>query len=237
MLKATIELFRVHKDCKVKFSVFINDENDIKTNTANQLTVNKFNYMGNDYLKITPYPFITVDISDKTERKDEWSSNTFFNANRRELYGLVKKLNKVYNSFISEKDLFYYDNNRLMLNIQKAKQCSDYCICSSKIILIQPCVIESDENYEKQYEGVFLCINSLDYHTKLTFEELEFLIYELKKLDMSSLAIQLVNTVVMMSNKDKRIIRSNPVPEIIEQEKIDIKPAIYKENKKEIPDI
>ena len=62
MYKATIDLLNINKSFKVKFSVIITNDIDPKTKFATKV-VNKFKFNGNDYLKISPHPYLTIDIS------------------------------------------------------------------------------------------------------------------------------------------------------------------------------
>ena len=62
MFKASIEIAKINKAFKVKFAIIIQSENDVKQSHQN-LLVNKFSYMGNEYLRVNPRPFITLDIS------------------------------------------------------------------------------------------------------------------------------------------------------------------------------
>ena len=74
MQKATIELFKVHKSFTVKFSLVTKDDN---TDSFKKL-VNKFNYGGNEYIKITPHPFVTIDITTKADKKEGGTAERTF---------------------------------------------------------------------------------------------------------------------------------------------------------------
>ena len=55
MYKASIELARINKSLKLKFGLIIESESEKKNY---QKIVSKFNYAGNDYLRINPKPFV-----------------------------------------------------------------------------------------------------------------------------------------------------------------------------------
>lgn len=233
MYKASIELFKVHSSCKVKFSLVIKDD---KEDQYNQL-ISKFNFSGNDYIKITPYPFITIDITSKMDKNEMWSSNRSFNLNRRELYNFIGRLNQLYSRFISEKSLFYYDDNQtLCVNKELSEKYKEYVVCGNKTILLQTCVVELDNH--DLYEGIFLSINSIDYFTYLTYSDIGYLLYELKRISMSDLTMQVINTIYLTEEMEKKQLQKKaPVSEVVVQEIIDTKPRIRIEDETVIPEI
>ena len=89
MLKASLLLFKVHENFKVTFNIFINDNNQKNPNLQ---LINKFNFQGNDYLKINPYPFLTCDITSRADKKEGWNTNLFFNLNRKDLFKFLQIL-------------------------------------------------------------------------------------------------------------------------------------------------
>lgn len=201
MQKVTVELFKVHKYFKVKFSLITKDDNP---NGFNRKLIDKFNFKGNEYVKINPFPFITIDITNKMDKNEEWSSNQAFNMNRRELFMFLSKVKKLLKNFIQEKELFYYNQNQeLIVNSEISQKIKEVCVCGNKTILLQPCVVFNDED-KQQYEGIFLSINSIDYFSYLTYMELHFLYEELIKLDMSSLTMQVINTTLLTEQVEAR---------------------------------
>lgn len=233
MYKANIELFKVHSSCKVRFSLIIKDDKD---DQYGQL-INKFNFSGNDYLKITPYPFITIDITSKMDKNEGWSSNRSFNLNRRELYFFICKLNQLYNRFVTEKKLFYLNQGRLFVDRELAEQYKEYVVCGNKTILMQACVVEPEDSKDL-YEGIFLSINSMDYFTYLTYSDMEYLLYELKRINMSDLTMQVINTVYLTAELEKKEMQKKaPIAEKKEEEIVDVKSRVVIEDPNEIPEI
>lgn len=235
MQKATIELFKVHKSFSVKFSIIIKDDNP---NTYQKL-VNKFKYNGNDYVKIVPHPFITIDITTKADKKEGWSSNQSFNMNRKELYSFICKMKKMCQNFVSHKALFYYDDNGVLtVNQSESQEIKDVLIAGNKTILLQPCVIYNEED-KQRYEGIFLSINSMDYFSYLTYFEMQYLIQELVRLDVNALTMSLINTVALYEDMEtKEIEIQKPIiTEQVEEVIVDTKPRIRIEEPHEIPDI
>ena len=74
---------------------------------------------------------------------------------------------------------------------------------SSKTIMLKPCVVPDEESTTGVvYEGCIFYINNLENFAYLTYTELEYLYYELAKIDMTSLAMQLI-TIVSQYEKQK----------------------------------
>ena len=98
-------------------------------------------------------------------------------------------------------------------------------------------MVENDEDH-MSYEGVFMSINTIDNFTYLTYSELGYLAYELSKIDIDSLTLQMINTVYLMKEMEsKEIIKKQPVVEIPDNEIIDVKPRVIIEEPNTIPDI
>ena len=234
MYKVSIELFKVHKSCKVKFGLVVRD--DVPNNYSQMIS--KFSFGGNDYMNITPHPFVTIDIRSKMDKKDEWNTNMFFNMNRRELYIMVLRLTRLYNSFVNEKELFFYDeNNILKVHPEKADKHKEIVVCGNKTIWIQACVVESEED-KQLYEGVFMSINSVDFFTYLTYSELGYLIYELRHINMSALTMEVINTVYLTEEIEKKELKKKPAMiEQKEEEIVDTKTRVRIEEPNTIPEI
>ena len=199
MYKVSTELLRISRALKVKFSLIVkNDEVQPRSN-FNKEVINKFTFNGNDYLNITSFPYITIDISKKN---DEFSSNLSFNLNRRDLYLFIVHMNVLLKRFIEKEELFYYEETyegrRLKVNKEIANSIKEIVVCGGKTILIQPCVVSiNDGKRINDYEGVILSINDLSYYTYLTYADLKYLIYELNKIDMTALSLDLINTALL----------------------------------------
>ena len=232
MFKSSIELFKVHKSFKVKYSLIVEEDKSSKFPNM----INKFSMLGNEYLKIIPHPFITIDIQSRADKNEGWNSNLSFNMNRKELYFISIRLKKIYNAF-QVKDLFYSTNGKLEVNKERAYELREVFVCGGKTIWIQACVVENDEDH-MSYEGVFMSINTIDNFTYLTYSELGYLAYELSKIDIDSLTLQMINTVYLMKEMEsKEIIKKQPVVEIPDNEIIDVKPRVIIEEPNTIPDI
>lgn len=180
MYRAIIELFKINA-LKVKFGVVLRQD-VVSPNVQIQPIISKFTIEGNDYLKLAPHPYVTLEICDNDDR----SYNSSITFNRYYLYLLIKTLKKCAMQFISNKDLFFYSDNELKVN----DNCETFVALSSssKKIQLKPSVIV--DNSGVAYEGVILYINSLSSYTCLTYTELEYLTNELSKIDMTQLSLE-----------------------------------------------
>lgn len=234
MMKASIELASISKSFKLRFSLIVKDDENNKRQFE---LINKFNFGGNDYIKIRPYPFLTIDISSSMDKKNEWSSNQSFNMNKKDLFFMIQNLKRLMKNFVTHKDLFYYDNNKLVVNKELADELKEVFVSSNKTILMQACVVTAEDN-ESVYEGMFLSINSVDYFSYLTYSEMEYLLYELEHVNMTQLAIDLINSVKILEQKEAEKIVQPPVVEEKPEEIVDKKPlGFFIQNKKELPNI
>lgn len=194
MQKINMELTRITKKIKLRFSLIIEGDNP-KENPI----MSSFNKDGNRYLTVNPYPYITVDISDKKERP--WSPNQSFTLSGLTKFIFVKRLKELRYSIIKEKDLFFTYNGKLCLNKELVEKRKDTLtklikVGQNKVCLFMPVVVNDEDD---QYEGVSMMINTPDNYANLTFEELEFFIDYLEKLDLENLAINFLNLVVLKS--------------------------------------
>lgn len=194
MYRAIIELFKINT-LKVKFGVVLRQ--DVVSPTVQvQPIISKFTIEGNDYLKIAPHPYVTLEICD-----DDRSYNSSITFNRYYLYLLIKTLKKCVMYFVNNKDLFFYSDNELKVN----DNCETFVTLSSssKKIQLKPSVIV--DNSGVAYEGVILYINSLSSYTCLTYTELEYLTNELSKIDMTQLSLECLKMGGNIQNTKKEV--------------------------------
>lgn len=196
MKKATIKLFDVHPNFKVKFTTFIESEPMTPTATMeSKSAISKFSIGNNEYISIMPSSYVVIDISTKQDKGNNYSSNTSFSLDRRKLLLFILKLEKLYRCFTEEKNLFFIDSNKgnqLSVNHDISSKHKEILqVCGQKTLQMEPCVyIDKDD----LYEGIYIAVNSLNYNSNLTYDQLYYLIYELKRIDFSSLEIGLINT-------------------------------------------
>lgn len=240
MLKVSLELFKIHKSFKVKFNLILKDD-EVQNQKMNFQLINRFTFNGNDYIKINPYPFLTIDIMGRLEKNEEWNPNFSVSVNRRDLFILILSLKNIHKKFSEDKDLFYYnEKNELVVDTNRANKSKAVINIGGKALWFQPCVVTNEED-KSVYEGLFMVINSPDYYTYLTYLELEYLIYELSHIDMSSLSISLIDMCSKMSGLDKvtpRELSSRLSVETVDESSRENTPILNKPNQESvIPDI
>ena len=199
MYKASIDLFRIGKSMRIKFGLIVHGDKEEQSNKLidKNKIVNKFQYQGNEFFRISPSPFITIDISDNSTKTEGWSSNNMVNLNRYGLYRFAVNLKKLIFDMNNPayKGLFFIKNGHKYIDKNLAKQCQRaFRVSNDKCILIEPTVVV-DENVE--YEGCIFCINSYSFYTYLTLEEMEYLLNELIKIDLNSLTLNVIQLIKM----------------------------------------
>ena len=201
MYKATFEIGKINKMLKIKFGLIIQSEEMGKFKAAP--LVSKFNFGGNDYIRINPNPFIILDISSYMDKGESWSSNRTVTLNRYYLFRFLQGLRKLINDFQTKKNLFYYKNNELIVNnIEADSVMISIPTAGSKTIMMRPCVVPDEESTtNKVYEGCVFYINNMENFAYLTYTEIEYLYYELSKIDMSATALQLITIVKQFENQ------------------------------------
>lgn len=240
MYKATIEIGRINKTMKIKFGLVVRpDESSV---FKAQPLVNKFSFGGNDYIRVSPNPFIVIDISSSYTTKGEaWSSNQTVTLNKYYLFRFLQGLKRLISDFQTRKNLFYYRNNELFVNDEVANTVEiSIQTAGSKTILMRPCVVPDEESTtHRVYEGCIFYINNMENFAYLTYTEIEYLYYELTKIDMSSLAMQLITVVSQYEGHKSEKIIAPPSPQTVIDSDIEISTpssvTIIKKN--EIPQI
>lgn len=208
MYKASIEIGRVNKMMKIKFGLIIRSDEETKFKSTK--LVSKFNYGGNDYLRINPNPYIILDISSYMNKGETWSSNQSVTLNRYYLFRFLQGLRKLINDFQNCKNLFYYQNKELIVNNSVADMITiSIPTAGSKTIMMKPCVVPDEEsNTNNVYEGCIFYINNMENFAYLTYTEMEYLYYELSKIDMSSLSLHLITIVKEFENQKSETLTS-----------------------------
>lgn len=206
MYKASIEIGKINKMMKLKFGLIIKPDDIGKFKDAN--VVSKFNYGGNDYIRINPNPYIIIDISSYMNKGEGWTPNQSVTLTRYYLFRFLQGLRRLINDFQSNKDLFYYQNNELVVNNSVADSITmSVTTNGSKTVMMKPCVVPDEESSTNNvYEGCIFYINNMENFAYLTYTEMEYLFYELSKIDMSTLSLQLLTIVKQFdSQKSEKI--------------------------------
>lgn len=203
MYKITMDLFQVNKILKVKFGLVIEADVGTKVKTTMKI-INKFAYGDNEYLKLNPHPFLTIDISKGSDKNETYDKYNYANLNKMDLFKMIQTLEKLIYSYKEITNLFYYDNkNKLFVDPKIAKEIRAVfrVMSGNRTILIEPCVVPDYESPEKFYEGCVLCIQNYSYYVYLTYYEMQYLLYELKKVNMTQLSLDLLKISDMCQEK------------------------------------
>ena len=234
MYRSSIELLRINKT-KLKFGLIIKDNS---VNKPIIPLINKFTMRGDQYLNITPHPFITIDISDKSDKKEGWNPNSTFTLNRMYRSSFVRTARNFIEAF-KIKELYFFKRGNLIINKEVAEANQTKVSTLNKNLIMRHTVIEKEG---VQYEGVLLMINTVDNYTAMTYDEFVYLVEEISRIDMNSLALQLINTtmlyellhIVTGKNNTKKLVRAI---EESNNEMKDPEGVIVPMEPKKIPDI
>ena len=104
MTKLVLDFGRVTRIMRVKLTVIVDDENAPKTSKFTKV-VDKSNYKGVEYLRVTPHPYITLDISAGKDKSEDWNGNLQINLNTMYKYALCRKLKKLIKCFTEKEDM------------------------------------------------------------------------------------------------------------------------------------
>jgi len=213
MYKASMELGRINKVIKLKFELIIQSDDEKKNY---QKLINKFNFNGNNYLKLNPRPFVVVDISSKID--EAWSTNQSFSLTKPYMFMFISALSSMISEYRTIKDLFYYNtNNDLVYNNRYTELVSkNISVSSGKHVRLEPCVIRNDEVQDKAYEGCIMYINTRDNFAYMTYTEMEYLLYSLKNVNMDTMALELINHVTILKNVEINSKKFKSLSEILE---------------------
>lgn len=201
MYKGSIELGKINKYMKIKFNIIIKD--DENKNSFNMKVIDTFTYGGSEYLRLSPKPYITIDISATADKTDSWNSNTQVNLNKMCLIDFIIKSKNMINKFRIP-ELYFIKNNRLQVNTDIANKSYEIIRTPNKTIKMIHCVVYDNDNSDIENEGICFMINSIDNFCFLTYTELEYLYYMLSKINMDELAISLINTYLLIKDKESR---------------------------------
>jgi hypothetical protein len=134
---------------------------------------------------------------------EAWTPNQSVTLTRYYLFRFLQGLRRLISDFQSHKDLFYYQNNELVVDNNIADSVTISIPTSgNKTIMMKPCVVPDEESSTGNvYEGSIFYINNMENFAYLTYTEMEYLFYELSKIDMNSLSLQLITIVKQFENQ------------------------------------
>lgn len=195
MYKLSTDLCYVNRCLRLRVCVIYKDK-------LNKEKISKTNFNGNDYLTIKTYPYLSLEISNETERKETWNYQKTINLDRFGMFKFVDSTKPLIESFTKEKGLFFYDmNKRLHVNKELANKNSiTISLSFSRSIWLSPIVVrDRDSNIEM--EGIVMCFDSIANYVTLTYDEFRFLVDYVEKLDLESIGLQLITFAEVTKNK------------------------------------
>ena len=233
MYKFIMELGSINKFMKLKFQLVLVGDNE---GFQNKL-ISKFTYPPNQFLKVNHHPTLIIEISDEINKHEGYDYNKKVSLNRFNLFRVTHKLKTYIEDFKKYDDLFYYDErNRLSVNSDVADKVEySQNILNDKYIKFRPITIEDDTGI---YEGTVFFINSVANYCRLTYDELQYLYYQLDHVDLDSLSLQAINLANSMNKlkAEEFINKPHVVTEQLDSDLI-VEPPKKVEKKPTIPDI
>lgn len=210
MTKLVLDFGRVTRIMRVKLTVIVDDENDPKTSKFTKV-VEKSNYKGVEYLRITPHPYITLDISAGKDKSEDWNGNLQINLNTMYKYALCRKLKKLIKCFTELEDLFIVDEEgRLHVNKDESKKASQELLTNNGAIRIAPVVVyKNTGDTSSGVEGAVFMINTIDNYCTFTYAELQYFYDLLENMDMMAYAMDLITMNKVYSKEDIEVPQVN----------------------------
>ena len=197
MFRLKQQLAKINK-LDISFNIIIEDEKTTKLETMNhtepKLSVRKYKISENRFLDVTFNGYISLDISRAEDSSEGRSPARRITLNKFDTFRLLKVLNILKEEFINIKDLFVYDSSHnLSFNRNYSGKIDKKIVTSNnKAILIIPSTVPDKYKETIMHEGIILSINTIDNYVYLNFEEMEYLIYILNKIDFDILGDNLI---------------------------------------------
>ena len=223
MFKMSLDIGKIG-DIRIKFHLILesdpNTQGIFNKYSKQWKIINDYQSYGNRNLTFSPRPFVTLDINDTVGNTESWSNTTSIVLNRLSLFQMIHKLEKFIKSF-EIKELFYLQNKKLHVDVNLAKSEAQTIVMPQKRLCIMHCVVPDKQNEEIEYEGGNFMFNTIDNFCLLTYDEILALKYEIGKIDMSALSLQLINIYLMekLKSSDTEIIEETKTSRILYEKK------------------
>lgn len=238
MLTLSYEYGKVTPTMKIRLSVMVEDEKDFALKKGNKIkVVDRSKFMGVEYFRVAPHPFITIDISGtKDKNEDSRNPNLRVNVNRMYKHILTGKIKKLISCYTESESLFYYDSSdKLKTEKQEAlKYLQEIRLSNGSTIRLAPAVVYKDpENPNSACEGAFFMINTPDNYCTLTLDELIGFYDMLVGINMDSMAMELL---LLYEKSTKDDTDTEDPPTIVVSPTFPTKKALYEEEKPKEPE-
>lgn len=187
--KIVLELGKITDKMKIKLTLNF-DVGSGENSRYNSSPIKLTTWRGTNYFKLAPRPLVSFDIN------LEKGVATNFYLTKFTLSTLVCDLEDFLDDF-KNKELFYNNNvGELCVDRVMQTQFTKFTNASNKQLCFIPSTIRVRDDGgtgEHIYEGCHLCINSREDYTELTYSELRFLLYTLKRIDLDMWGVQMLN--------------------------------------------
>lgn len=193
MYRINYDLGKINETFNLGISVIYRDDN-------NQKKVSKVTWNGNTYLNFKLYPYFNFKFITPNEK--EYNRNSSQILNRFDTFHFVMQGKEILNKFKERQELFSYENSKLVLNKKVANEISTVVnLKDGRKVLISPVVV-NDKDTSAEFEGFVMFSNSYDTYATFTFDEFAYLVSIMDKMDIDSLAVQLLTYVESTKDDD-----------------------------------
>lgn len=163
----------------------------------------------NEFFSLSIYPLIIISIvrpfivnEDGLKKKPTWNPNDSLILTKYNFPLLIRELEEIQKD-LKIRELFSYVGDRLELNEDLADKIIRKIKLGNNAIELTPIIISKEEG---RIEGIKLKINNEDSVIKLSINDLDSLIYNLKHMDIESISFMLYNK---YNRKGKLNVRSD----------------------------
>lgn len=164
----------------------------------------------NEFSSISIYPLIIISIirpfivnEDGLKKKPTWNPNDSIILTKYNFPLLIRELEEIQKD-LKIRELFSYVGDRLELNEDLAEKIIRKIKLGYNNVELAPIIISKEED---RIEGIKLKINNEDSVIKLSINDVDSLIYNLKHMDTESISFMLYNK---YNVKGKSDVRSDP---------------------------
>lgn len=195
MVTLTYDYGKVTEYIKVRLSVIVEEPKDLAVKKGPKIkVVDRSLFGGAEYFRVSPHPFITIDISSMRDKSDDARNPALrVNINRMYKHIFTAKLKKFMSYYTENVGLFYYDTNgKLKIENQKSF-IEELKLQNGHTLRLMPMVVLVDpEVGDETCEGALFMIDSPDTSCTMTFTELEGFYNMMSNMDMDSMVMSLL---------------------------------------------
>ena len=186
MDKITFELDRI-RTLRISFCLPIQSEADTKYKYR---LLQKTSWEGKDYLKVTPKPYVLLELVTKEQKRDKYGNSILLT--KPYFFSLLHRLQKFIRSYQIPEMFRYSERGELQVHNGLSEQHKLELLALNRVLKMKQCVVKDEENQTIEYEGCCLFINHPDTYTLLTYEELIYFYETLKQINFHILSMQAI---------------------------------------------